>query len=121
MRVPVTHELLRRAFGLILALMLALTGQGLAVARTAPDAAGHIVLCTGAGPVMVYVDAEGKPTRAPHYCPDGALGLLDLAVAPDPAPRVLVARPLARQHAAALTRHPRVGATPRARAPPRAV
>jgi hypothetical protein len=29
-----------------------------------------MVICTGAGPVTVYTDANGQPTSAPHVCPD---------------------------------------------------
>lgn len=61
---------------LLLALMLALTSQSMAVARGAAAASGKIVLCTGAGPVAVYVDAQGQPTGAPHICPDSALNVL---------------------------------------------
>lgn len=66
---------------LTLALVLALTSQSMAVARGAAPATGQMVLCTGAGTVMVYTDAEGQPTSAPHICPDAALNvLLDLGV-----------------------------------------
>jgi hypothetical protein len=61
---------------LLLALVLALTSQSMAVARGASAASGQIVLCTGAGPVAVYIDAEGQPTSAPHICPDAALNVL---------------------------------------------
>jgi hypothetical protein len=64
----------RRLFtALLLALMLALTGQSMAVARGAAAATGQMVLCTGSGPVAIYFDAEGKPTSAPHICPDASL------------------------------------------------
>lgn len=61
---------------LALALVLALTSQSMAVARGSAAATGQIVLCTGAGPVAIYVDAEGQPTHAPHICPDSALNVL---------------------------------------------
>ena len=78
---------LRSLSALVLALMLALTGQSMAVARGASAATGQMVLCTGAGPVAIYVDAQGKPTSAPHICPDSALnvamaGTVVLAAAP---------------------------------------
>jgi hypothetical protein len=53
-----------------LAFVLALTGQSMASARGATDATGQMVLCVGAEPVVVYVDAAGEPTQAPHFCPD---------------------------------------------------
>ncbi|HKL54704.1 MAG TPA: hypothetical protein VJ893_01145 [Roseovarius sp.] len=66
---------LRAYLGIALALVMVLAGQALAVARTAPDAAGQIEICTGTGPVMVMVDAEGQPTGATHICPECALAL----------------------------------------------
>jgi len=58
---------------LLLALVLALTSQSMAVARGASAATGQMVLCTGNGPVAVYMDAQGQPTSAPHICPDASL------------------------------------------------
>lgn len=60
----------------MLALMLALTSQSMAVARGASAATGQMVLCTGTGPVAVYMDADGQPTSAPHICPDSALNVV---------------------------------------------
>nr|WP_251134554.1 hypothetical protein [Falsiruegeria litorea] len=69
-------------------MVLALTAQGLAQSRGVSMAQGQIEICTGTGPVMVYVDADGQPTQAPHYCPDFALTLLSaLGVADITAPR----------------------------------
>ncbi|MEN8893921.1 hypothetical protein [Planktotalea arctica] len=62
--------------GALLVALIALTAQSAALARTMPDAAGQIVLCTGNGPLMVYVDEEGQPTEPPHLCPDYALSLI---------------------------------------------
>ena len=59
----------------VLALTLALTGQSMANARGASAASGQMVICTGTGPQIIYVDAEGQPTSAPHICPDAALEL----------------------------------------------
>jgi hypothetical protein len=50
--------------------MLALTGQSMAAMRGASDATGQMVLCTGTGSVVVYMDEAGEPTQAPHFCPD---------------------------------------------------
>lgn len=61
---------------LLLALILAVTSQSMAVARGASAATGQMVLCTGAGPVAVYVDAQGQPTDTPQMCPDAALNVL---------------------------------------------
>ena len=69
-------EMRRLIPSLLLALVLAFTSQSMAVARGAAAAAGQMVLCTGTGPIAVYVDANGKPTSAPHICPDAAFQVL---------------------------------------------
>lgn len=56
--------------------VIALTAQSAAHARAMSDAGGQMIICTGAGPVMVYMDEDGQPTEAPHICPDYALSLL---------------------------------------------
>ncbi|MEX0303013.1 MAG: DUF2946 family protein [Leisingera sp.] len=80
---------LRRYLGLILALAVALTAHNAAALQGSRDAAGQMVICTGTGPVVVYVDSEGQPTKPPHSCPDCVMHLLD-AVAPAAAAAVLV-------------------------------
>ena len=65
----------RSIIAIALAMMLALTGQSMAVARGASAATGQMVLCTGSGPLAIYFDAQGKPTSAPHICPDSALNV----------------------------------------------
>lgn len=60
---------------LLVALVL-MTAQSAAVARTMPDATGQMTLCTGTGPTMVYMDAQGNPTGPPHICPEYALSLI---------------------------------------------
>lgn len=74
---------LRRYIALSLVLLLVLTGQSMAVARGSTDVAGQMVLCTGTGPVMVYVDENGAPVAPPQYCPDTALSLLAAVALPD--------------------------------------
>ena len=85
---------LRPYLALILALLLALTGQSMAVARGMPGASGEIVLCTGTGPVSVLVDEDGQPVGPSHICPDCALSL----IAFHDAPPVIILRPLGRAH-----------------------
>ena len=63
---------------LLLIALLVLMGQSVAMARGAPGPAGQMVLCTGTGPVMVFVDGDGQPTEAPRFCPDTAMGLLSV-------------------------------------------
>ncbi len=101
-----------------LSLLVILTGQGLAGSRGMDRAVGQMVLCTGSGPVVVYMDAEGQPTQAPHYCPDYALALLgaihEAPIVVPQAPSRMQAAPLLRSHdliSAPLPLHP-------ARAPP---
>lgn len=86
------HRLLRPLLAVTLALMLALTGQSLAIARAAPGPSGEMVLCTGTGPVMVHVDETGAPTGPPVWCPDGAFGLLNLVAIDAPALPLRTAR-----------------------------
>lgn len=74
-------HLTRPLSALFLALLLALTGQSMAVARGATSPTGEMVLCIGGGPVVVPVDAEGNPVSAPQYCPDCVMSLLE-AIAP---------------------------------------
>ncbi|MFT7593517.1 MAG: hypothetical protein ACI8R4_000830 [Paracoccaceae bacterium] len=63
--------------------MLVLTGQSMAIARGASGPAGEMVLCTGTGPVLIYVDENGTPTAPRQYCPDCALSLLVDMPSPD--------------------------------------
>lgn len=93
--------ILRRYLGLLLVAALLLTAHSAAASRAQREARGQVILCTGSGPVTIYVDATGTPTGPPHLCPDCIPRLLALApvvpvlVAPDarvrraipPAPR----------------------------------
>lgn len=64
-------------FGVCLALLLAVTSQSMAVSRGMSTAAGQMVICTGSGPITVYVDADGTPTTAAHSCADCIVALTD--------------------------------------------
>ena len=87
---------LRTYLALFLAACLALTAHVAAAAR-GQVAGEQAVLCTGAGVVVVYLDAEGTPTGPPHYCPDCSLHLLDAPAGFAPHARPLeAARPLSR-------------------------
>ena len=66
-----------------LALVLALTSQSMAVVRGASAATGQIDLCIGDTVITVYTDAEGKPTKPPHACPDCLVSLALSGAAPD--------------------------------------
>lgn len=78
---PVMKHILRLYLGLFLALAVALTGHSAAARQGMRDAAGQMVICTGLGPEVIYVDSEGQPVQPPHSCPDCVMHLLD-AVAP---------------------------------------
>lgn len=60
---------------LLLSLVLALTSHSTAGAKGAPTAVDHMVICTGFGATVVYTDAHGQPTSAPHLCPDCVMHL----------------------------------------------
>lgn len=102
----------------LMSLLVMATGQGLAMARGAPEATGRVEICSGHGPVMLYTDAQGQPTAPPEYCPENALTLLHLIAAavatPErPATRLTLTYPALR---IAGRSHPAQAA--RARAPP---
>ncbi|TNF19700.1 MAG: hypothetical protein EP318_13825 [Rhodobacteraceae bacterium] len=73
--------------GCLLALLLGLTAQSMALARGASGAVDEIILCTGSGPIMVAVDENGEPTGRAHICPEFTLSLF-VALAPDQVPDV---------------------------------
>lgn len=63
-----------RVFTILLALLIAVTSQQMAVARgTMLDAAGQVVLCTGHGVQTVTIDHHGDPMETVHICPDCAM------------------------------------------------
>ncbi|WP_239113232.1 hypothetical protein [Shimia biformata] len=109
---------MRAYLSAILVAALVLTGHSMAIARGMPGAAGWMELCTGTGPVMVAMDADGQPTGESHICPDFSLSLLDHV-----APTEAVAPPVALRFTTILSAPaPRSeGLTPRtakARGPP---
>ncbi|MEP4036187.1 hypothetical protein [Pseudophaeobacter sp.] len=73
---------LRISLALMLALVVTLTGHASASAKGSRDAAGQMVICAASGPVAIYVDEDGQPTQAPHYCPDCVMHLLDAVSGP---------------------------------------
>lgn len=69
---------LTRLLGLSLALLIAVTSQQMAMARgMTKDAAGQVILCTGQGPTVVTLNAQGNPIGPVHICPDCALTFAD--------------------------------------------
>lgn len=56
---------------ILLAVLLALGAQASALARGAvADAGMAVTLCTGDGPRVVMLDADGQPVAPRHHCPD---------------------------------------------------
>lgn len=113
--------MIRLFLSLLLTLSLAFTSLTMAQARGAAAATGQIEICSGAHATIVYVDAQGQPTKAPHVCPDCLIVLAPgeahhplipiHAVLPAPAPDRL---------SACNVPHPS-GVTPPSRAPPLSV
>ncbi|MEM6758643.1 MAG: hypothetical protein AAF601_04110 [Pseudomonadota bacterium] len=62
----------------LMAVMLVATSIGAASARGAAPVADSIVICSGHGVELVYLDADGNETRAPHLCPDCLMHLAGL-------------------------------------------
>ncbi|WP_299374980.1 hypothetical protein [uncultured Tateyamaria sp.] len=62
---------------ILLSVMLVMSSIGFATARGADPAVDRMVICIGASAQVVYIDAEGRPTAAPHLCPDCTLHALD--------------------------------------------
>ncbi|MGE4324865.1 MAG: hypothetical protein AB7E21_01985 [Pseudodonghicola sp.] len=90
----------RAYLALALVAVMALTSQSMAIARGAAGVAGQIELCTGTGPLTVYVDETGKPTGPPHICPDFALHFLAFVTPPAiaPVPLAVVERAFSSRH-----------------------
>ncbi|WP_162617138.1 hypothetical protein [Litorivita pollutaquae] len=92
------RSVMRSILAVLLALMLSLTGQSMAVARAATGPAGQITLCTGTGPITVLTDADGLPVPHPHICPDCAMtvfaGLAEPNLLPVPPQAVIMAEPM---------------------------
>lgn len=109
---------LRPYLAICLAALLALTGQGIAVARGTPPPVGQMVICTGQSPVMVPVDAEGQPTGPAYICPDAALTFFNAVAADAVLPERVAGRPRICGLAAAPLVRAQARTAPRARGPP---
>lgn len=114
-------HLLRISLALVLALVVTLTGHASAAAQGARDASGQIVICSGSGPVTIYIDDQGQPTQPPHYCPDCVMHLLDAVPAPDALVLPSYAGQAYDRSWVSLGLHHRPKLTATARAPPVAV
>lgn len=80
---------------LLLVLAVTLTAHSAGAMRGMRDATGQMVICSGSGPVVVYVDSDGQPARAPHDCPDCIAQGLD-ALAPFQQPHPIAPEPMRR-------------------------
>ncbi|WP_240931831.1 hypothetical protein [Parasedimentitalea denitrificans] len=74
---------MRSYLTLFLVLAVTLTAHSAGAMRGMRDATGQVVICSGTGPVVIYVDADGQPARAPGNCPDCITLGLDLSVVPE--------------------------------------
>ena len=109
--------MIRAVLSLLLSLMLVVTSHSIGHARGADRAVDQMVICIGADALIVYIDADGQPTTAPHVCADCMLHGLDgdlvatgsLAACPVFSHHIAVASPLAvpvRPFARAMARAP---------------
>jgi len=103
---------------ILLALLLVLTGQELAIARGHAAASGSAVLCGGQGLILVTLDDRGQPVGPPHYCPDAVATIWapPAAIAPTPPARLL--RAIGSPQIAVLVLPPVALLVAQARAPP---
>lgn len=70
--------MMRGIVSFVTSLLLVLTSHSMAQARNAADATDQMVICAGSQAVVIYIDAQGTPTHAPHVCPDCALHGFDM-------------------------------------------
>ena len=68
--------LLRSALFVCLAVVVALTSVALGQARGQMRMGDRVVICSGAGPVTIEIDAQGNPVGPGHVCPDCALSVM---------------------------------------------
>ncbi|WP_260088092.1 DUF2946 family protein [Phaeobacter inhibens] len=71
--------LLRSYLALALIALMAVTGVSAQAGMR--DATGQMVICTGTGPVMVYIDSDGQPVSPPMDCPECLTFVADLGLA----------------------------------------
>lgn len=111
----------RALISVCLSVSLLLTGIGAAVAGGAAPAVDRVVICSGHATTVLFVDAEGTPTSAPHLCPDCAMHLLAGVPASDAEPTfVAPSQSVTISLLPPLARGDKISAT-RARGPPLAV
>ncbi|OUS37378.1 hypothetical protein A9Q94_06070 [Rhodobacterales bacterium 56_14_T64] len=103
---------------LFLVLAVTLTAHSAGALQGMRDATGQIVICSGSGPLVIYVDSDGQPARAPHDCPDCITLGMD-ALAPSQRPQHVAPEPLCRvDHPVQIRVHSRMPLRASARSPP---
>ncbi len=105
--------------GMALALVLAFSSGAMSVAAgKMRDSRGHMVLCTGHGPLTLRTDGRGHPVHGAAPCPDGIPAFAALMPdAPEP-PALLVLSGLEILWPEAPLRIGISGPVPQARDPP---
>lgn len=76
---------LKSTFIAALAVLMMLTSTAMAMSQVRAAAVGEMVLCTGHGPRIVQIDADGQPVEPRVTCPDclldaGALAAIAPAI-----------------------------------------
>ncbi len=105
----------------LLALVLALAGVELAVARAAPAIDGQVVLCGGMEREVITLDVNGDPVRQSQLCPDALIAFFaeppaEARPAPHPVHFAPVDLAFGTIRAAGIATH-----SPQARGPPRSI
>ena len=77
-----TVIIMRSVLSILLSLILVVTSHSMALARTADQPQGQMVICSGEDTFVVYIDADGQPLPASHLCPDCALQALPATMPP---------------------------------------
>ena len=109
-----------RVLALIVMLPALVAGSiTMAVARSQPQAVGHVWLCTGTGVIALSVDAQGNPTGPEWPCPECTLTLAALDTGPVRAPGAAVRlAPVQPPHVRAFAQRTAPAPVPPARGPP---
>lgn len=108
----------RSYLALFLVLAVTLTAHSAGALQGMRDATGQIVICSGSAPLVIYVDNDGQPARAPHDCPECIMLGMD-ALAPSQQPQHVAPEPLRRvDQPEQLRVHSRMPLRASARSPP---
>lgn len=110
--------LIRSYLAVLLAVLLGFSAYGEASVQAMQDATGRMVICTGAGPVTVYVDEAGQPAAPPHPCPDCISLALDAGIGDRSGLAPVLSAFTPAPSRAYLMRRVPAPAAPKARAPP---